>query len=215
MARATSGMPLLRSNIDSVYGHGREHATQAHTLYKRAMKLANNEIPLDQPLATPGLWARLKLRRALSLLAEVIMLAPDNYAANWFAGKIHQRFGEHREALQFFRRAVELNPTQPDVLREASISAADTEAIDEAVAFARRAVSVEPENPGLHANLALALLLAGRVGEAVDEIHTAAKADPADTITATLVKVINHFHASGAQPPKTLSALKRVAARLK
>ena len=181
------------------------------------MNLARNEIPLAdrERLPPPDFWTRFKLRRALSSLAKVIQLAPDNYSANWFAGKIHQRFGEHRDALRFFRRAAEINPTQADVLREASISATDAGETDDAVTFARRAVEIERDNPGLRANLALTLLLAGRVDEAANEIYVAEIAEAPDTITATVAKLIKHYQKSGEQPPRTLSELKKVSVRLK
>jgi Flp pilus assembly protein TadD len=187
-----------------------------NALYNKALKLTESEIQMaDQKhLGPPGLWTAFKLRRALSCLKQVFELNADNYAANWFAGKIHQRFRNHRDSLRFFRRAAELRPTQPDVLREASIAAMDCEEPEEAVSFAKQALEIEPNNPGLHANLALGLLLSGNAAEAAKEIEIATAADPSDTITAALAQLIKHFQSSGEPPPRTLAELRRVGGRV-
>src|SRR5262249_6766690 len=83
-----------------------------------------------------------------------------------------------------------LNPDQPDVAREAAIAAMDAGRPGEAVWFCEQALELKPEDAGLRANLALALLFAGKPAEAQAAGQEALRRDPADRITAQIVRII-------------------------
>ena len=70
---------------------------------------------------------------------------------------------------------------------------------NEAVDVGREALSKGRKDPGLRANLALALLVAGRLGEASDEASAAAHLDPSDAVTKNLVRIIEEVR-SGKRP---------------
>src|SRR5258708_18901573 len=146
----------------------KEVASEHDRLFKKAAAIVEGEIPLlgqpDMP-APDWLMAR-KLKHALVLFERVLEMNPENWSAMWFIGKLHQRFRHKAEALSWFERSYHVNPSQPDVAREASLCAMEVGYHDMAIVFARRATHIEPTNPGLHANLALAYLLAGRVTHA-------------------------------------------------
>ena len=61
---------------------------------------------------------------------------------------------------------------------------------EEAVKVAEHAVSLKPDDAGLEANLALALLVAGRVDDALATAQSALDRSPNDEITKTLLGVI-------------------------
>jgi tetratricopeptide (TPR) repeat protein len=154
-------------------------------LFADASALIKDQIPLydRRPLPRPGWFLRRRLKRALSLYERVLGLAPENWSAMWLIGKVHQRLGDRTAALSWFERAYQVNPSQPDVAREASLCAMDIGRGDAAVAYAHRATQIEPESAGLHANLALAYVLAGRIDEAQRSIERALAADASDTIS--------------------------------
>src|SRR6266566_3962274 len=95
--------------------------------FEEASALIRNEIPLhERPnMPAPGWLLRRKLKRALSLFERVLQLKPENWSAMWLIGKVHQRFGDYNAALSWFERAYQINPSQPDVAREASMCAMD------------------------------------------------------------------------------------------
>jgi Flp pilus assembly protein TadD len=122
-------------------------------------------------------------------------------------GKVHQRSNDRATALSWFERAYQINPSQPEVAREASMCAMELGRQDAAIRFAHRAAQIEPANPGLHANLALAYLLAGRVSDAQASAERALSGAPTDKITQDVRAITLHFAANGRTPPSTTPAL--------
>src|SRR5205814_6656297 len=186
-----------------------QQRVEHNKLFEEASALVKDEIPLHDrpPLPQPGWWLRRRLRRALSLFERVLGLAPENWSAMWLVGKVHQRLGDGAAALSWLERAYQVNPSQPDVAREASLCAMDIGRGDTAVVYAHRATQIEPESAGLHANLALAYVLAGRIDEAQRNIESALAADASDTISQTIRAIIQHFATNGRAPPKTTAEL--------
>jgi tetratricopeptide (TPR) repeat protein len=177
--------------------------------YEEASALIRNAIPLhERPhMPAPGWFLRRRLNRALSLFERVLQLNPENWAAMWLAGKVHQRLGDMATALSWFERAYQVNPSQPDVAREASMCAMDVGRHDAAIVFAHRATQIGPANAGLHANLALAYLLGGHLADAQARIDQSLTIDPSDGISLTIKAIIQHFASNGRTPPTTTPAL--------
>jgi len=186
-----------------------QQRVEHNKLFEEASALIKDEIPLHDrpPLPQPGWFLRRRLKRALSLFERVLGLAPENWSAMWFVGKVHQRLGDGAAALSWFERAYQVNPSQPDVAREASLCAMSIGRGDAAVVYAHRATQIEPESAGLHANLALAYIVAGRIDEAQKSIERALAADASDTISQTIRAIIQHFATNGRTPPKTTAEL--------
>jgi Flp pilus assembly protein TadD len=114
---------------------------------------------------------------------------------------------ENEKALFWLERAYQVNPSQPDVAREASMSAMDLGRNDDAIAYAYRAVQITPQDPGLLANLALAYLLAGQISHAQTCVAQSLAVSPNDKITQTIATMIQHFASIGSVPPNTTPAL--------
>lgn len=120
---------------------------------------------------------------------------------------IHKRFRDCSTALLWFERAFQVSSYQPDVAREACSCALELGQHQVAISFAERAVQVKPDDAGLRSNLAVALLLAGKVAEAKTEIEQAIAQDPSDQISPAVRRTIEHFALSKEEPPSTLRAL--------
>ncbi len=194
--------------------HARREVTSAQVaeynrVFEQAARLVKDEIPLHdrQYMPKPGWWARRKLQRALSLFARVLELQPENWSAMWWVGMVHKRFRDYSTALLWFERAFQVSSYQPEVAREACSCALELGHHDAAISFAHRAVQVKPDDAGLRSNLALALLLGGRVAEAKAAIEQAIAADPSDQISLAVWRTIERFVANKEKPPSTLQAL--------
>ena len=107
--------------------------------FEEAAALVKDEIPLHErpAMPEPGWWLRRKLNRAISLFERVLALNPDNWSAMWLVGKVHQRLGDFATALSWFERSYQINPSQPDVAREAAMCAMDIGRHDAAGASGR------------------------------------------------------------------------------
>ena len=178
-------------------------------LFKEASTIIQGQIPLHgQPqLPKPSWLLARKLRHAIALYRRVLDINPTNWSAMWLVGKIHQRFHELPEALTWFERSHQTNPSQPDVVREASICAMEIGSAEKAIEYSLRATQIQPSDPGLRANLALAYLLAGRITEAQKSVEEALTIEPRDKISQTIGSMIGHFAANGRVPPTTAPAL--------
>jgi tetratricopeptide (TPR) repeat protein len=117
----------------------------------------------------------------------------------WLLGKVYQRLDDCEAAFAWFSRAHRIKPDQPDAAREASIAAMDLGRPEEAIPFCESAIKAKPDDPGLRANLALAYLFSGKPGEARTLSQEALARDPADSITAQLVGIIEEV-LSGKRP---------------
>ena len=170
------------------------------SLYRQACALVEGLILLHgQAPGELDAGSRRRLEEALPLFGEVLHINPGNWAAMWLLGKVRQRLGDKERALEWFARAHRVRPDQPDVAREAAIAAMEVGRPQEAVSFCERAVQAKPDDPGLRANLALALLFSGRPAEARPVAGEALRRDPADQITAHIVRLIDEVLA-GVRP---------------
>jgi Flp pilus assembly protein TadD len=177
--------------------------------FEQAAQLIEGEIITQGHQPTSGATAsvRSKLERALQLLARVLELNPANWSAMWLAGKIHQRLGNQSKAFALFVQAYQINQSQPDVAREASLCAMALGRSEEAIHYAQVAFQSQPSNNGLQANLALAFLLAGRLDEAKISIEKVTARSSADAVSKTVRSMIDHLIAAGEKPPNTTAAL--------
>jgi tetratricopeptide (TPR) repeat protein len=178
-------------------------------VYRRGWKLIEGKLLIADrsPPQKLGWLARRKLRQAIACFDAALKIAPHSWQSLWAMGKIHQRLGERPEALGCFARAHQLQPSQPDVAREAGIAASDMGDGPAAVRFTKAAIASKPEDAGLVSNLALALLIHGEIAQAraaAAEAHTRAPHDP---ITKTVHRIVDEV-AQGKRPrPKTLREL--------
>jgi Flp pilus assembly protein TadD len=147
------------------------------------------------------------LERGIELFARVLELNPKNWSAMWLVGKVYQRFGDQSAAFKWFVRAYEVNPSQIDVAREASLCAMSLGRSEEAISYAHRALESQPSNGGLQANLALAFLLAGQLNAAKTFSDKATASGVTDTISQTVSSMIDHFITVGQKTPITTAAL--------
>jgi predicted TPR repeat methyltransferase len=88
------------------------------------------------------------------------------------------RAGDVQGALEFYRRALVLDPDHPDASHLSGMGLRAFGRLDEALAFLDRACALRPGDAIFHANRAAILLDLGRHAEARDAAATAATLDP-------------------------------------
>ena len=130
------------------------------------------------------------LRNSIQALKRALDLNPEAWGAMWFIGKAYQMLGNDEVSLHWFEKAAEENPAHPAVLREAGIQAAKVGNGKSAEKYTLAALSVRTNDAGLMSNLALALLIQGRVEEARSAVEDAISRDANDEVTQSVLKLV-------------------------
>ena len=157
--------------------------------------------------------ARKAVEEAVSQLDDVLAEAPGWWNAYWYHGKGHVALGNYEPAYRSFRRAFELETETEAIPRELAGVCLQLNKFDEAVEVAEKAVALVPDSSDLLGNLALALLLVGRLEAAETTIAAALKHGDEDAINKRLQALIADV-AEGRRPqPQALSDLTKPTRR--
>jgi len=166
------------------------------------MQLVNRDsLPGDSPMA------RERLERGIDLLNQAISINPANWAAHWIVGKAHQVLGDSENACEAFGKSFALQKGNPDVAREYMFECLNLGRAAKGIAAARQAVTTKPDDAGLIANLALALLIGGKLDEAADTVHKALAIAPTDQISHNLKEMIADVQAGHRAQPSNMAEL--------
>lgn len=155
----------------------------------RAGKFEQAEAVLRRLVTRPG-------GAAMAELATVLRLRGNQAGAEQFAlmalgrardgtelhsaGTVLDSLGLYDKAIQAFRRATALNPTDAGSWNGIGLSHVHANRIDEAIEAFERARELSPRNTTILANLAWAWSLGWRVDEALDLMRGVVRNDPTD-----------------------------------
>jgi tetratricopeptide (TPR) repeat protein len=107
----------------------------------------------------------------------------DQWFVHYARGISHERIGDWTQAEADFRRALELNPDQPQVLNYLGYSLVEKQIkLDEALGMIERAVAARPDSGYIVDSLGWALYRLGRYQEAVEHMERAAELLPVDPV---------------------------------
>ena len=182
-------------------------AAEYTAVYKKGSDLVMKHINLHDREPAPAPTKEADLREGLGSLQRAVAIQPRSWPAYWLIGKAYQALDDHPRACAAFRQAVRHCKDNADVARELSLECLQLGTFKEAVEAARLAVRVERSDPGLQANLALALLLAGDVDDALDQAEQAVARSPGDEINRNLLAVIQEVKDGRRRQPNTLAEL--------
>lgn len=116
-------------------------------------------------------------------LDRVTEMVQRHWTLFYSRGIANERAGNWPEAEADFRRALELNPDQPQVLNYLGYSFVDRgENLDEALGMIERAVAAQPDAGYIIDSLAWALFRLGRYEEALEPMERAALLEPVDPV---------------------------------
>lgn len=111
------------------------------------------------------------------LYEAIIQKNPTCWMAYNNLGIIHKREGRSAEAIECYRRAIELRRGYPEAYNNLGIALNSLGRYDEAVAAYREAIRLRPVNPEALGNLAVALTGSGRPQEAISVLQNALRYD--------------------------------------
>lgn len=140
--------------------------------------------------AKMGYWQRRRAKKAIKCYQACLELIPHHWQSHWLMAKVYQATGDRELALQHFETAVKIEPSNPDLPREASIAAMDLGKVSQAVEYSEEALNRAPVNPGLLCNHAVNLMVMGRDEEALQNIERAMELDPGDEININVHALI-------------------------
>ena len=183
-----------------------DQAEQHDAAYRRGWKLAEPHMLLGSADASDRLrrGARRNLNKAIEVFHQALAIAPDNWATFWGLGKAYQRLGQAADSLTAFQAAFRLNPTHPDVAREAAAAALAVGDGPNAIQYCLAAIEAAPDDASLIANLALAYLVYGDVDRAASSAREAVRRNPDDESSRRNLGLIRDVQAGLRDAPKKM-----------
>lgn len=174
--RPADAPPLITSGSEL-----KDTLDQARTLSEPALEKSDSGAEL-------GDNDRKRLKDAALLVEGVIGYKPDNFGAQFLAGKIYLALGEHESAAEKLKQSILLVPKDTDVeelrrtlaegYRLFAIANERMGAYEKAADSAQQAIALYPENPDFRAALASSQIQLGRLTEAKFQISKALTVDP-------------------------------------
>jgi tetratricopeptide (TPR) repeat protein len=183
-----------------------EAEIEAHNrTYERAYALIEGEILVDgQPLsAKPSFFARRRLRKAITLFAEVLRINPENWAAMFGAAKAHQRLGDAARAFELMLEPHRGNPELSGFAREAALVAMEIGRLRDGIDLTRAAIRTRPDDGSLYSNLGLAHLLNSEAAAAVKAFEGALELEPDHPVTPRLLALARAVESGSVPCPRT------------
>jgi tetratricopeptide (TPR) repeat protein len=164
-----------------------EDKTEAALEVLQALTRSHGQFVEVQAALADALRREERFAEAIPVYTQAIDLIPQQVQRHWTLfysrGISNERAGNWPEAEADFRRALELNPDQPQVLNYLGYSFVDRgENLDEALGMIERAVAAQPEAGYIIDSLAWALFRLGRYAEAVEPMERAVLLEPVDPV---------------------------------
>ncbi|MEZ5756047.1 MAG: tetratricopeptide repeat protein [Paracoccaceae bacterium] len=164
-----------------------EGKTEAALEVLQALTRSHGDLVEVQSALADALRREERFADAIPVYTRAIDLIPEAAQRHWTLfysrGISNERAGNWPEAEADFRRALELNPEQPQVLNYLGYSFVDRgENLDEALEMIKRAVAAQPEAGYIIDSLAWALFRLGRYDEAVEPMERASLLEPVDPV---------------------------------
>jgi tetratricopeptide (TPR) repeat protein len=186
-----------------------EAAARYNTRYRRGCDLIRGRIYLDKSplIGRLSLWDRFCLRRAIAAFRAALEIAPRQWQCHFWIGKALQRLRDMPGTLEAFQVARSLSPENTTVAKEAAVAAIDMSNPGLAVSFLAPAIADNATDAALFHDMAIALLLLGRTGEALVNVEAAARLDPHSS-TTRLAQFINEVREGKRSAPRSMRELR-------
>lgn len=169
--------------------------------YRLAHWLIKGQIIVDGVALSesPSWLSRCRLHAGARVFRSALNHVPMSWPTMFFLGKINQRIGRPGAAIRWYKQALEIEPGQPGVAREAAIMAVELGRYELSVQLTQLAIVGRPNDGSLYLNLGLSYLLTGRSHEAVEAFKQAAILEPGYQLTSRFLKLAEQVE-SGQRP---------------
>lgn len=179
-------------------------------LYEEAWKLIKGEILLDgQPLHKPGWFVRRRLKKAQSLFEATLAINAAGWNAMFAIGKIEQRLGNLKAALDWMLRAREFVLDNTSLAKETSLMASQLGMHEDGARIADEAIALKPDDAALIVNSGLAHICAGHFKTALERFQEAARIEPDVSMNARLAVYTEKVISGEFQAPESESDIAR------
>jgi len=132
-----------------------------------------------------------KAQKAIDNYMKCLEILPNHWQTKWLLAKLFQAINQPVKALNYFEEALDIEDSNCDIAREASISAMDAGYTILAVKYSLEAIKRQPNDAGLMCNHALNLIVNGNDKEAKSWILKAIEIDSNDPINQKVYSIIN------------------------
>lgn len=169
---------------DATFAAGRKEASLE---ILQALARSHGQLLMVQLALGDGLRRQERFAEALkpydAAIAMVPTPGPEHWSIFYSRGICHERGGSFDLAEADMRRALELQPDEPQVLNYLGYSLVDRgEQLDEALAMIERAVAIRPDSGYIIDSLAWAYYRLGRYDEALAPMEQASLLEPVDPV---------------------------------
>ena len=134
-------------------------------------------LPVSEPLRTEQEVVALK-KEELELAENLMREYPDRDDSLVTMGNLCYRHGNVIKALEFWNKALKINPKRADVYRSIALSSMKKGNFTEAIAQYRKATEIQPQLPDVYSNIGSALMMSGRPKEALDALEKEIRISP-------------------------------------
>jgi len=117
-------------------------------------------------------------KEEMELAQQVLIDFPNSDGSHMLMGDLYSRHGNSTEAVTFWAKTLEIDPTNFDACRNTGRIALETEQFDRAVELLRRALEIRPDAADLRSDIAKALMDSGKYAEAITELQGEIKIFP-------------------------------------
>jgi len=134
-------------------------------------------LPVREPLSTKQEIVALK-NEEMELAEQLTRDFPGRDDSLVIMGNLCYRHGNVIKALEFWNKALEINPKRPDVYRSMALSSMKKGKFADAVAKFRKAMEIQPQLPDVYSNMGHALMMSGQTKEAIKVLEKEIQISP-------------------------------------
>jgi tetratricopeptide (TPR) repeat protein len=134
-------------------------------------------LPVSEPLRTEQDVIALK-KEEIKLAENLIRDFPNSDEPLVIMANVCYRHGNVIEALEFWNKALKINPKRADVYRSMALLSMKKGQFDEVITQSRKALEIEPQIPDVYSNIGHALMMSGRPKEAIEALEKEIQISP-------------------------------------
>ena len=135
------------------------------------------QLPVIKPLSTKQEVIALK-NEELGLAEQLMRDFPGREESLVVMGNLCYRHGDVIKALEYWNKALQINPKQANVYKSMALLYMKKGQFDEAVEQFRKALEIQPELADVYVNIGHSLMMSGRPNEAIEALQKEIQISP-------------------------------------